>query len=225
MSNRCLYCYQELGEGQKDFHPRCSMAFFGTQEPPMLEYNLEQMAELPTAVVLRSVTVPGVQPKLSLTLVKDTLEQGNKDRPTIVRALGENYILKLPHAEYLQLPENEHLTMKIAEAFSMWVVAFSLIRLSSGELAYITKRIDRTDYGEKIHMLDMFQILEAFDKYKGSMERVGKAISKYAENTLLDLANFFELTVFCFLTGNNDMHLKNFSMVIQKDDTWNLAPA
>lgn len=191
----------------------------------MLEYNLEQMAELPTAVVLRSVTVPGVQPKLSLTLVKDTLEQGNKDRPTIVRALGENYILKLPHAEYLQLPENEHLTMKIAEAFSMWVVAFSLIRLSSGELAYITKRIDRTDDGEKIHMVDMFQILEAFDKYKGSMERVGKAISKYAENTLLDLANFFELTVFCFLTGNNDMHLKNFSMVIQKDDTWNLAPA
>jgi serine/threonine-protein kinase HipA len=225
MSNRCLYCYQELSEGQKDFHASCSKSFFGTYEQPTLEYSLEQMAELAATVVLRSVTVPGVQPKLSLTLVRNTLGQGNKDRLTIVGALGGNYILKPPHADYPQLPENEHLTMKIAESFSISVVPSSLIRLSSGELAYITKRIDRTADGEKIHMLDMFQILEAFDKYKGSMERVGKAISKYAENTLLDLLNFFELTVFCFLTGNNDMHLKNFSMIIQNDDTWNLAPA
>ena len=56
------------------------------------------------------------------------------------------------------------------------------------------------------------------------MEKVGKAISKYTDNTLLDLLNFFELTVFCFLTGNNDMHLKN-SMIIQNDYTWNLTPA
>lgn len=74
-------------------------------------------------------------------------------------------------------------------------------------------------------MLDMFQILEAFDKYKSSMERVGKAIEKYADNTLLDLTNFFELTVFCFLTGNNDMHLKNFSMIVSEDHSWHLAPA
>ncbi len=115
--------------------------------------------------------------------------------------------------------------MRIAASFGLQTVPSSLIRLSSGELSYITKRIDRTEEGEKIHMLDMFQILEAFDKYKGSMERVGKAIAKYAENTLLDLINFFELAVFCFLTGNNDMHLKNFSMIVQSDDTWNLAPA
>ena len=74
-------------------------------------------------------------------------------------------------------------------------------------------------------MLDMFQVLEAFDKYKGSMERVGKAIGQYAENTLLDLANFFELTVFCFLTGNNDMHLKNFSLILGDNKTWGLSPA
>ena len=225
MSKRCLYCYQELNEDQKDFHGSCSRSFFGTDEPPKLEYSLEQMAELASTVVLRSVTIPGVQPKLSLTLVRNSLEQGNKNRLTIVGALGGNYILKPPHSDYPELPENEHLTMKIAETFSIAVVPSSLIRLASGELAYITKRIDRTADGEKIHMLDMFQILEAFDKYKGSMERVGKAISQYAENTLLDLLNFFELTVFCFLTGNNDIHLKNFSMIIQNDNTWNLAPA
>lgn len=225
MSKRCLYCYQELDEGQKDFHRQCSRAFFGTDEPPKLEYNLEQMAELAANVVQRSVTVPGVQPKLSLTLVKNTLDDGDKGRLTIVGALGGNYILKPPHADYSEMPQNEHLTMRIAESYGIPVVPSSLIRLSSGELAYITKRIDRTTEGEKIHMLDMFQILEAFDKYKGSMEKVGKAIFSYTENTLLDLLNFFELTVFCFLTGNNDMHLKNFSMIVRNDTSWGLAPA
>lgn len=225
MNNRCLYCYQQLEEGQMDFHPLCSRKFFGTNEPPKLGYNLEQMADLAANVVQRSVTVPGVQPKLSLTLVKDVLADGDNCRLTIVGTLGGNYILKPPHADYPEMPQNEHLTMRIAESFGIQVVPSSLIRLSSGELSYITKRIDRTEGGEKIHMLDMFQILEAFDKYKSSMERVGKAIAKYAENTLLDLSNFFELTVFCFLTGNNDMHLKNFSMIAQSDDTWDLAPA
>lgn len=225
MSNRCLYCYQELEEKQKDFHPRCSKAFFGTTEPPELDYNLQQMAELAATVVRHSVTVPGVQPKLSLTVVKNMLEKKRKTRLAIVGALGGNYILKPPHADYPRLPENEHLTMRIAESFGIPVVPSSLVRLSSGELAYITRRIDRTANGEKIHMLDMFQVLEAFDKYKGSMEKVGKAIAQYAENTLLELSNFFELTLFCFLTGNNDMHLKNFSLIVQKDGVWGLAPA
>jgi serine/threonine-protein kinase HipA len=80
------------------------------------------------------------------------------------------------------------------------------------------------DNGEKIHMLDMFQILEAFDKYKSSMEKVGKALKMYSDNTLLDLLYFFELAIFSFLFGNNDMHLKNFSMIV-KNGSWGLAPA
>ncbi|MFN6048663.1 MAG: HipA domain-containing protein, partial [Bacteroidota bacterium] len=103
-------------------------------------------------------------------------------------------------------------------------VPCSLIRLGSGELAYITKRIDRTDEGSKIHMLDMFQITDAVDKYKGSMERVGKAIAEYSSNTLLDKLRYFEVVLFCYLTGNNDMHLKNFSL-FQQLDHWALSPA
>ena len=99
-----------------------------------------------------------------------------------------------------------------------------MIRLESGELSYITKRIDRTEKGEKIHMIDMFQILEAFDKYKSSMEKIGKALNDYSDDTLLDKLYFFELSVFSYLTGNNDMHLKNFSM-IDKGTKWSLAPA
>jgi serine/threonine-protein kinase HipA len=81
----------------------------------------------------------------------------------------------------------------------------SLIRLASGELSYITRRIDRTPKGEKIHMLDMFQITEAADKYRSSMERVGKALLRYSANTLLDALRLFELTLFALLTGNNDI--------------------
>lgn len=225
MSKKCLYCYNPLpNDVVGDFHEQCSQEFFGTKQQPVFEHTLKQMAELAKNVVERSVAVPGVQPKLSLSIVNDTLQDGNKWRLTVVGALGGNYIFKPPSDHYTEMPENEHLTMRIAEAFGINTVKSSLIRLQSGELSYITKRIDRTDNGEKIHMLDMFQITEAFDKYKSSMEKVGNALNEYSDNTLLDKLYFLELGIFSFLTGNNDMHLKNFSM-INSNETWILAPA
>jgi serine/threonine-protein kinase HipA len=200
------------------------MTFFDVKQQPLFEHSLTQMAELAKNVVERSVAVPGVQPKLSLSIVNDTIQDGNKGRLTVVGALGGNYIFKPPSNQFAEMPENEHLTMRIAESFGIKTVKSSLIRLQSGELSYITKRIDRTDTGEKIHMLDMFQITEAFDKYKSSMEKIGKALNDYSDNTLLNKLNFFELAIFSFITGNNDMHLKNFSM-IHIADTWTLAPA
>lgn len=207
-----------------DFHEQCSLNFFGIRQQPLFEHSLKQMAELAKNVVERSVAVPGVQPKLSLSLVNDAIRDGNKRRLTVVGALGGNYIFKPPSDHFPEMPENEHLTMRIAEAFGINVVKSSLIRLQSGELSYITKRIDRTATGEKIHLLDMFQITEAFDKYKSSMEKVGKVLNEYSDNTLLDKVCFLELAVFSFLVGNNDMHLKNFSM-INAGDKWTLAPA
>lgn len=222
MENKCLYCYGSIESG-KDFHEKCSLEFFGTPNPPQIEYSLDQMDELAKNVVERSISVPGVQPKLSMSLVAESTDQVNV-RLTIVGALGGNYIFKPPSDRFPQMPENEHLTMRIAETFGIPVVPSSLVRLTSGERCYITKRIDRTDNGEKIHMLDMYQITEAFDKYKSSMEKVGKALDTYSNNTLLDKTYFFDLTLFSFLTGNNDMHLKNFSMV-ENPSGWGLAPA
>ena len=222
--HKCLYCYKPLEDNLVDFHEHCSLAFFGTKQPPVFEHTLQQMAELAKNVVERSVAVPGVQPKLSLSLVNGTLQNGNMARLTVVGALGGNYIFKPPSDHYPEMPQNEHLTMRMAEAFGINTVMSSLIRLKSGELAYITKRIDRTPTGEKIHMLDMFQITEAVEKYKSSLEKVGKALEEHSGNTLLDTSYFLELSIFCFLTGNNDMHLKNFSM-INTNDNWTLAPA
>jgi serine/threonine-protein kinase HipA len=127
---------------------------------------------------------------LSLSIEKE-IEKNSKQRLTVVGALGGNYILKPPSIHYPEMPANEHLTMRIAEAFGIKVVPSSLIRLKSGELTYITKRIDRTEKGAKIHMIDLFQITEAFDKYKSSMEKVGKAILEHSENTLLDVLTLF----------------------------------
>jgi len=218
--SKCLYCYKEV-ESANDFHTACSLSFFGTETPPKIEYSLDDMNELALKVVERSVSVPGVQPKLSMSVLTDNKTDS---RLTVVGALGGNYIFKPPSKDYEEMPANEHLTMKMAELFGIDVVPHSLIKLASGELSYITKRIDRAEDGTKIHMIDMYQVLEAFDKYRGSMERIGKAIETYAENTLLDKLRFFELTIFSYLTGNNDMHLKNFSM-IKTSYGWALSPA
>lgn len=225
MNKKCLYCYGEMADlEQFDYHPKCSLAFFGSNTPPSLKYSLSEMNELAKEVVSHRIAVPGVQAKLSLSLIDEVLNRKNVTRLTVVGALGGNYIFKPPSNTYPEMPENEHLTMKIAEAFGIQTVPSSLIRLQSGELAYITKRIDRTLNGQKIHMLDMFQITEAVDKYKSTMERVAKALRQFSADTLMDQLKYFELTVFCFLTGNNDMHLKNFSM-IEKDGKWSLSPA
>jgi serine/threonine-protein kinase HipA len=222
MEHRCLYCYEPVKD-ELDFHKKCSMEFFGTPTPPEIEYSLDQMDELAKNVVERSIAVPGVQPKLSMSLVKKTKENSTT-RLTVVGALGGQYIFKPPSDKFPEMPENEHVTMRMAEALGIRVVPSSLILLSSGELSYITKRVDRKETGEKIHMIDMFQITEAFDKYKGSMEKVGRALGSYSSNTLLDKTFYLDLVLFAFLTGNNDMHLKNFSM-IESPSGWVLSPA
>ena len=223
MGKKCLFCYNELNS-EEDFHSACSLKFFGTNVAPKLNYTIDEMEELAQNIVESSIAVPGVQPKLSLGFIKDVLQNENKGRLTVVGALGGNYILKPQNKTFPEMPENEHLTMKMAEIFGISIVPSSLIRLKSGELSYITKRIDRKENGEKIHMQDMFQITEAFDKYRSSLEKIAKAISEYSSNTLLDILRFYEVILFSYITGNNDMHLKNFSLIRNNED-WEFSPA
>lgn len=220
-----MYCYQQLDDDNVDYHPKCIQQFFGTPEAPALPYRLDEMDKLAREAVQLSVTVPGVQPKLSLGWIKSVFDKGHSGRLTIMDALDGSYILKPPNALYSQMPENEHLSMKLAAIFSIDVVPSSLIRLASNELCYITKRIDRSKEGDKIHMIDFLQILELDNKYMGTMEQLGKAIGELSSNTLLDKLRFFELTLFNFIIGNNDMHLKNFSMWRSGQFGWILSPA
>ena len=218
---KCLFCYQKLKEGQKDFHPGCAKKFFGTKDAPLLEYRHEDLDRLAEQIIRAQTSLTGVQPKLSLNLSR----HDGCGRLTIVGLWGD-FIFKPQTESYLQLPENEDLTMHLAEAAKIDVVPHSLIRLADGRLGYITRRIDRTKSGEKIDMEDMCQLtLHPTEyKYKGSHEQIAKAIVQFSGTPKLDLTNYMQLLLFCFITGNNDMHLKNFSLY-RPSDKYRLTPA
>lgn len=206
---KCLYCYRELEPGQVDFHPSCARKMFGTKEQPLMEYTQSDMERLAAEIIRSQTTLTGVQAKLSLNL---TRHEGTQ-RLTIVGLWGR-YVFKPQTELYERLPEVEDLTMHLAEDAKLSVARHSLIRLADGSLGYITQRFDRNKKGGKILMEDMCQLAErkTEDKYKSSYEQVAKLIAQYSAVPQLDLTNFFELLIFCFLTGNNDMHLKNFSL-------------
>lgn len=219
--SRCLYCYKELDEGQKDFHPGCARKFFGTADAPLLEYRREDLDALAAQIIQVQTSLTGVQPKLSLNLHKHE----GCNRLTIVGLWGD-FIFKPQTDAYPELPENEDLTMHMAEAARIKVVPHSLIRLADGSLGYITRRIDRTKKGEKIDMEDLCQLtLHPTEyKYKSSCEQIAKTITAYSSMPKLDLVNFMQVLLFSFITGNNDMHLKNFSLYRPKK-LYQLTPA
>jgi serine/threonine-protein kinase HipA len=228
MNNKCFYCYEEIVSSDVDsigegggFHQRCSRKFFGTATPPKIDFTLDQILGLAEQVVKSQKTVTGVQPKLSLGLTK---QAKIPKKLTIVGLWGE-YILKPQSERFKNLPENESLTMQLASLSGIKTAENSLIMLKSGELAYITKRMDRIK-GQKVHMEDMCQLTERLTehKYKGSYEQIAKAIQKFSANPGLDVTDFYEIVLFSFLTGNNDMHLKNFSL-IKTGARYSLAPA
>ncbi len=219
----CLRCYEPLEDGGTRYHVTCSKDFFMKSSAPVLPYRLNELDDLARNIVRSSVTVPGVQAKLSLHLAKRGEEAG---RLTLVGLWG-NYILKPPVKKFPQMPEIEDVTMHLARFFKIDTVPHSLIPLQSGELAYITRRIDRDEQGKKLHMEDMCQLTGRLteDKYKGSMEQLAKVIKTFSSNPILDVVRFFEATVFSFLTGNADMHLKNFSLIRDKQNYILLTPA
>lgn len=222
-SNRCFCCGKALEEINSFYHQNCAKKLFGSQHIPALNYTLEELNELAKNTILERVSVPGVQPKLSLHLERGT--PATSSRLTLVGLAGD-YILKPQSPQWKNLPEAEHFCMHLARKCKITVAEFGLIPLSSGELAYITRRMDRQKKSMR-HMEDFCQILNKMtsQKYNGSMEQIGKSLRQYSAVSGLDVIRYFELTVFCFLTGNSDMHLKNFSLLQNADGKWTLSPA
>jgi serine/threonine-protein kinase HipA len=223
MKMKCLYCYQPLNEdNHQDFHESCAKKIFNSPTPPIIDFDLKQLEQLAKQIIINSIALTGVQPKLSLNLVRNKNELS---RLTIVGLYGD-YILKPPSVNYAELPENEDLTMHLAELINIKTAKHSLIRLKSGELAYLTKRFDRKD-GKKIAVEDYCQLSENLTehKYRGSVEKIGKLTHKYAGNKGYESQRLFELILFCYLTGNADMHLKNFSLMENELAEFELSPA
>lgn len=219
----CLYCYQPLKDGEVDYHKACARKIFESTTVPVLPYTRTNIKELAREIITASTTVTGVQAKLSLDISRG--HAGEPQRFTIVGLWGR-FILKPQTNRFANLPENEDLTMHMAEATGIKTIPHSLIRFADGELCYITRRIDRTKKGDRIAMEDMCQLSERLteDKYKGSYERIAKLIRQYSAAPLLDVVNFWEVVLFSWLTGNADMHLKNFSLFRPAKD-YMLTPA
>lgn len=220
--NKCLYCYQPLNESGQDFHASCAKKMFGTKYAPIIDFNLKQLEELAKQIVIKSIAITGVQPKLSLELEK---HKNELSRLTIVGLHG-NFILKPPSTEYKELPQNEDVTMHLANLVKIKTAQHCLIRLHSGELAYITKRFDRNKK-DKIAVEDFCQLTENLTehKYRSSIEKVAKATQKFTTNKGLEALRLFEFVLFCYLTGNADMHLKNFALLENALGEFELSPA
>lgn len=222
----CLCCLKNLNDEEKKigYHKKCIKKFFGTTQIPQVELSNEVLELLAKESSSQGITVAGVQKKLSLHLLS---EKNSSPRLTLL-GYPQGYILKPQSADYEYLPETEGIVMQMADIAGIETVPHSLILLSDNRLAYITKRIDRDENAEKIHMEDFCQISERLteDKYKGSYEQCAKIIQKFSSAPGLDLSDFFYRLLFCFITGNSDMHLKNFSLIKNPESKeWKLSKA
>jgi serine/threonine-protein kinase HipA len=217
----CLICYKPLGNDEIDYHAKCVMKTFGLKQMPAIDIDEKKLTAYAKKIVGANTAITGVQPKLSLWLD----ESKKSIRFTIVDDKS-NYIIKPQSETYQSLPENEDLCMHLAETFGIETAAHSLIRLPSGELAYITQRFDRKNES-KLSCEDLCQLSETLTehKYRGSYEKTGKIIKQYSTQSGLDTLHYFELVVFSFITGNADMHLKNFSMLEKTEGQFSLSPA
>ena len=222
--NKCLCCYKELKKGETGYHASCAHKLFGNKQAPILPYTRDNIDKLALEVLKSSTSVTGVQAKLSLDINRGG--KNEPDRLTIVGLWG-NYILKPQSPKFTTMPELEDLTMKMAEAAKIETAAHSLIRMADGELAYITRRMDRNSDGSKRSMLDMCQLSNRLTehKYRGAYTQLADIIRNYSSTPMLDIQRFWEIVIFSWITGNSDMHCKNFSLLDREGIGYTLSPA
>jgi len=166
------------------------------------------------------MSIQGVQPKLSarLAVKKGTFEIVDQ---------GGRYILKPQSDHFPSLPENEDVTMRLAATVGIEVPRHGLLYCRDGTLTYFIHRFDRRGTGRKIAVEDFAQLAGRTrdTKYDFSMERLVGVIDRYTTFPAVARLELFRRTLFSFVTGNEDMHLKNFSLIVDEDGTVRLSPA
>ena len=214
---RCLITYEPM-EGDDDYSPR------GLK---LLDRNLTSLSPLGfTAAEQRQealeragkMSIQGVQLKLSAVLKVKTGAFDVVDR-------NGRFILKPPSLDYPELPENEDLTMRLAAAVGIEVPVHGLVRARDGSLTYFIRRFDREGRA-RLPLEDFAQLSGASreTKYESSMEKAAAVVDRFCTFPAIERVKLFERTLFCFLTGNEDMHLKNFSLITRRGRI-DLAPA
>jgi serine/threonine-protein kinase HipA len=218
MSHVCQVCLGPI-RGDSRYHPRCLRDLFHTTKIPSLDLDIARLHTAGLAMVGHT-SLSGIQKKISVNLAAD--------RATLqIATSGGRYILKPQTGTYPALPENEHLTTRLARLVSIEVAPSGLLSLTDGSLAFIALRFDRLDDGRKVPQEDFCQLAEQpiRAKYDGSMEQCIRLLRKYASEPAVEILRLYRLTVFIWWSGNGDMHLKNFSLNIDPTGLVCLSPA
>lgn len=204
--NRCPITYEDSGdrkysvEGLRKLSPRLKTLYD-------FPYSAEEQVKESVARASK-MSIQGVQPKLSVRLsIKNCIFE--------IVDMGGNYIFKPQTPNYSQVPENEDLTMRLAKLIGIEVPLHGLIYSIDGSLTYFIKRFDRVGRNKKIPLEDFAQLsgLDRDTKYSSTMEKLIPIIDKFCTFPTIEKLKLFNLTLFSFLVGNEDMHLKNFSLI------------
>lgn len=167
----------------------------------------------------KKLSIQGVQPKLSAVI------SVGHQQFEIVDQFG-NYIIKPQNDLFPELPENEDVTMRMAKVYGIDVPLHGLLYGKDQTLSYFIKRFDRYGKGKKYATEDFAQLSgnSRDTKYNYTMEKVVQVLEDYCTFPAIEKAEFFKRVLFCFITGNEDMHLKNFSLITKAGKT-TLTPA
>ncbi len=214
--NICPITYSPCGESRYSEEGLRLLAS-GLKTLKDLEYTAEEQ-RIEAYNRASKMSIQGVQPKLSAVF-------NIKDEKFELVDKGGKYILKPQHNFYSQMPENEDLTMRLAELIGLDIPIHGLIWSKDNSLTYFIKRFDRKGQNDKIPVEDFAQLagLNRDTKYDYSMEKIVTLINTYCTFPAIENIKLFKLVLFNFLVGNEDMHLKNFS-IINRDGKITLSP-
>ncbi len=208
--NRCPITYTPCGDN------KYSEAGLRLLSPQLISLSdLEYTAEEQRREAYNRATkmsIQGVQPKLSAVL-------NTKEGKFEIVDTGGKYILKPQHQLYPEMPENEDLTMKLAKKIGLAVPLHGLVWSKDGTLTYFIKRFDRKGRNEKVPIEDFAQLsgLSRDTKYNYSLEKVVKIIDDYCTFPAIEKLTLFKLVIFSYLVGNEDMHVKNLSIITENN--------
>jgi serine/threonine-protein kinase HipA len=217
---RCPITYDALSANESRYS-RSGLRYLSTRLKGLspLELSSEELVR-EAAVRATRMSVGGVQPKVSATL---NVAAGQFD---IVNT-GGKYILKPQNPSYAHVPENEDVTMKLAALAGIDVPIHALVWTADNEFCYAIRRFDRIGRKAKLAVEDFGQLQERSrdTKYDSSIERVAETIEKYCTFPSVEKIKLFRRVLFSFLIGNEDMHLKNYSLISTAENLITLSPA
>lgn len=215
--NRCPITYELCGE--KKYSTK-GLHLLSPQLDNLKDFPFGKGAQLELALEYADkLSFSGIQSKLNarLSISEQIFE-------TVAK--GGHFIIKPQSPNYAELPQNEDLTMKLASYIGIETPLHGLMYCSDGSLSYFIKRFDRAGKTKKIAVEDFAQLagLSRETKYDFSMERIIALIERFCSFPLIEKRKLFLLTLFSFLIGNEDLHLKNFSLICRKQ-IFEISPA